>query len=77
MPDLEFRIRSTLRGHKASASPLLFALSLFDSEPKFARYITSVEVSALLKLPICSKRVYDAAGNVIETHEHTGDFKEC
>jgi hypothetical protein len=22
-------------------------------------------------------RVYDAAGNVIETHEHKGDFKEC
>jgi hypothetical protein len=21
-------------------------------------------------------RVYDAAGNVIETHKHTGDFKE-
>jgi hypothetical protein len=21
-------------------------------------------------------RVYDAAGNVIETHDHTGDFKE-
>ena len=21
-------------------------------------------------------RVYDAAGNVIETHEHTGEFKE-
>jgi hypothetical protein len=21
-------------------------------------------------------RVYDAAGNVIEAHEHTGDFKE-
>jgi hypothetical protein len=21
-------------------------------------------------------RVYDSAGNVIETHEHTGDFKE-
>jgi hypothetical protein len=21
-------------------------------------------------------RVYDAAGNLIETHEHTGDFKE-
>jgi len=21
-------------------------------------------------------RVYDAAGNVIETHEHEGDFKE-
>jgi hypothetical protein len=22
-------------------------------------------------------RVYDATANVIETHEHTGDFKEC
>jgi hypothetical protein len=22
-------------------------------------------------------RVYDAAGNVIETHEHAGDFKVC
>jgi hypothetical protein len=22
-------------------------------------------------------RVYDAAGNVIETHEHKGDFKEA
>jgi len=22
-------------------------------------------------------RVYDEAGNVIETHEHTGDFKEA
>jgi hypothetical protein len=21
-------------------------------------------------------RVYDAAGNVIETHEHTGEFRE-
>jgi hypothetical protein len=22
-------------------------------------------------------RVYDETGNVIETHEHAGDFKEC
>ena len=22
-------------------------------------------------------RVYDAAGNVIETHEHAGEFSEC
>ena len=22
-------------------------------------------------------RVYDDAGNVIETHEHKGDFREC
>jgi hypothetical protein len=28
--------------------------------------------------PLTSRliRVYDAAGNVIETHEHTGDFKD-
>jgi len=25
----------------------------------------------------CVIRVYDSAGNVIETHERTGDFKEC
>jgi hypothetical protein len=28
------------------------------------------------KLPPIVIRVYDDAGNVIETHEHTGDFKE-
>lgn len=22
-------------------------------------------------------RVYDEAGNVVETHEHAGEFKEC
>ena len=22
-------------------------------------------------------RIYDRAGNVIETHEHAGEFKEC
>jgi hypothetical protein len=22
-------------------------------------------------------RVYDAAGNMTETHEHNGDFKQC
>ena len=22
-------------------------------------------------------RVYDEAGNVLETHEHAGDFREC
>jgi hypothetical protein len=24
----------------------------------------------------CRSRVYDESGNVIETHEHAGDFKE-
>ena len=26
--------------------------------------------------PVAVIRVYDAAGNVIETHEHKGDFKK-
>jgi hypothetical protein len=26
--------------------------------------------------PVHVTRVYDAGGNVIETHEHKGDFKE-
>jgi len=27
-------------------------------------------------LSVCDSRFYDEAGNVIETHEHAGDFKE-
>jgi hypothetical protein len=26
-------------------------------------------------LSVCDSRFYDEAGNVIETHEHAGDFK--
>jgi hypothetical protein len=29
-----------------------------------------------LSVAMCVIRVYDNAGNVIETHEHKGDFKE-
>jgi hypothetical protein len=31
----------------------------------------------LQPLTRCAIRVYDEAGNVIETHEHKGDFKEA
>jgi len=34
----------------------------------------SVFISAARRLD--RRRFYDAAGNVVETHEHTGDFKE-
>jgi hypothetical protein len=30
----------------------------------------------LRRLTYAVIRVYDSAGNVIETHEHAGDFKE-
>jgi hypothetical protein len=38
---------------------------------------TEIGISKVLQ-PITSRRdsVYDAADNVIETHEHKGDFKE-
>jgi hypothetical protein len=34
----------------------------------YAKFFTRSHVAVI--------RVYDEAGNVIETHEHTGDFKE-
>jgi hypothetical protein len=34
------------------------------------------EIHAVMKLTVPVIRVYDEVGNVIETHEHAGDFKE-
>jgi hypothetical protein len=36
--------------------------------PKFPKFFSASHDSVI--------RVYDEAGNVIETHEHAGDFKE-
>jgi N-methylhydantoinase B/oxoprolinase/acetone carboxylase alpha subunit len=48
-----------------------------------ARPITEMSVRNLVAItPSVEKRsdyrqcIYDEAGNVIETHEHTGDFRE-
>jgi hypothetical protein len=37
--------------------------------PSITRSSTAVHMNAVI-------RVYDDAGNMIETHEHKGDFKE-
>jgi hypothetical protein len=48
---------------------------------KAASYTSSETITRLaLVHRLCNDavmRVYDAAGNVIETHEHAGDFKEA
>jgi len=36
----------------------------------------STAINRFSRSPDAVIRVYDAAGNVIETHEHKGDFKE-
>jgi hypothetical protein len=44
-------------------------------------YLEVCEAVAYAKFYSCSHdaiiRVYDSAGNVIETHEHKGDRQEC
>jgi hypothetical protein len=48
---------------------LLNAARFFASRRDYARFDSRSRMDAVI-------RVYDAAGNVIETHEHAGDFKE-
>jgi hypothetical protein len=43
---------------------------------KIAATATTPDASAAPVTPNAVIRVYDEAGNVIERHEHTGDFKE-
>jgi hypothetical protein len=42
-----------------------------------ARTLKSEKLTFYSRSYLALIRVYDEAGNVIETHEHAGDFKEC
>jgi hypothetical protein len=44
-----------------------FGAIAIGSEVNYAKFHSRLHVAVI--------RVYDAAGNVIETHEHAGDFK--
>jgi hypothetical protein len=55
----------------AKLRPSLFALS---STKRAANAIDHAKFRSRSHNAVI--RVYDEAGNVIETHEHTGDFKE-
>ena len=70
----EIRARSDKRGVNLISDALPFG-ALWYGEPNaisnavnYARFYSRSHDAVI--------RVYDSAGNVIETHEHAGDFKE-
>jgi hypothetical protein len=60
------------------ATRLRNALNFSESVPIASSSATNAVDYAKFRGRSCRAviRVYDAAGNVIETHEHAGDFKE-
>jgi hypothetical protein len=74
MHDYEVRPRRDRRGVDLISDALPFG-QLWYGEPNavengvsYAKFFTRSHHAVI--------RVYDAAGNVIETHQHKGDFKE-
>jgi hypothetical protein len=67
----EFRPRKDKRGIDLISDVLPFGRLWYDTPDNAIGYAmhSSRSHDAVI-------RVYDAAGNVIETHEHKGDFKE-
>jgi hypothetical protein len=67
----EVRPRKDKRGVDLISDALPFGRLLYDTPGHAIGYAmhSSHSHDAVI-------RVYDDAGNVIETHEHTGDFKE-
>jgi hypothetical protein len=66
----EVRPRKDRRGFNLISDALPFGL-LWYAEPNAITYAKFYSRSHDAVI-----RVYDEAGNVIETHEHAGDFKE-
>ena len=71
----EVRPRSDKRGFDLISDVLPFG-RLWYGEPNaisnaigYARFYSRSHHAVI--------RVYDSTGNVIETHEHAGEFKEC
>ena len=67
----EVRPRSDNRGFNLISDVLPFGRLWYDTPDNAMGYAMHYSRSADAVI-----RVYDAAGNVIETHEHKGDFKE-
>jgi hypothetical protein len=59
-----------MRSYRCSDAELSIAASSFTHGVSFSSARTTK------RFPSHVIRVYDAAGNLIETHEHKGDFKE-
>jgi hypothetical protein len=71
MPAYEIRPRKDHRGVNLISDTLPFGRLWYDKPDDAIDYakFRSRSQDAVI-------RVYDGAGNVIETHEHVGDFKE-
>ena len=68
----EVRPRKDKRGLDLISDVLPFGRLCYTKAPDavdYAKFFSRTQDAVI--------RVYDDAGNVIETHEHKGDFKEC
>jgi hypothetical protein len=68
----EVRLRKDKRGVDLISDKLPFG-GLWYTKPddavSYAKFFSRSDDAVI--------RVYNAAGNVIKTHEHNGDFREC
>ena len=70
----EVRPRKDKRGVALISDALPFGLLCYGGPNAISNAIGDAEFRSRSRDAVI--RVYDEAGNVIETHEHTGDFKE-
>ena len=71
----EVRPRKDKRGVDLISGALPFGRLWYDGAQAVANAIGYAEQYSRSHDAVI--RVYDAAGNVIQTHEHAGDFKEA
>jgi hypothetical protein len=71
----EVRPRRDHRGVDLISDPLPFGRLWYDGPNAASNAIGYASQYSRAHDAVVS--VYDEAGNVIETHEHAGDFKEC
>jgi hypothetical protein len=71
MHEYEVRPREDHRGVDLISDALPFGRLRYEQAPDAVEYAKSFSRSHDAVI-----RVYDGAANVIETHEHKGDFKE-
>ena len=74
MPVYEVRPRKDHRGVTPVSDALPFGRLWYAEPNAISNAINYAKFRSRLDHAVI--RVYDAAGNVIETHEHTGEFKE-
>jgi hypothetical protein len=72
--DYQVRPRSDKRGVDLSSDALPFGRLWYGEPHAISNAIGYAKFYSRSHNPVI--RVYDAVGNVIETHEHAGEFKE-